>query len=61
MTINAKNIIKFVAYIVLALEIFWVLTGHEPHAFAVCSGIASIFGINSAHEHFNNDDEGHGL
>jgi hypothetical protein len=54
--INAKSIIKFVAFVVLSLEVFWVLTGHEPHALALCSGIASLFGINSAHEHFNDGD-----
>jgi hypothetical protein len=61
MKIDAKSIIKFVAYVVVSLECFWVATGHEPHALAVCTGVASLFGINSAHEHFNDDDGGHGL
>jgi hypothetical protein len=49
------------AFVILALEVFWVLYLHkEPHASAVGFAIASLFGVNSAHEHFNND-QGHGL
>ena len=49
MKLNVKILLKTTALLVMALEVFWVLTGHEPHALGVCSGVASLFGINSAH------------
>jgi hypothetical protein len=49
--INAKDVLKLTALVLLMLEVYWVLTGHEPHTMSLSTAISSLFGVNSAHEH----------
>lgn len=51
MKLDAKDVLKAAALVILALETYWVLYLHkEPHAMSVAGSISSLFGLNSAHE-----------
>lgn len=50
--IGSKTFIKITAFTIIALEIYATLIlKQETHPMALSGAVASLFGINSAHEH----------